>query len=151
MGKKKEEDGNFRNVVILSIGFMLLMGAYFTTNGIEKTMLQSIHEEDPSYDADGYLALSIINVVFSVSNFVSPFVVSACGVRTSMIVGTVFNALIIAAFFYPRAWVVYGTSAMLGFAESIVWVANGTYFTRCSTKATIGKNMGVYWVVQSLG
>ncbi|CAL8080623.1 unnamed protein product [Orchesella dallaii] len=151
MAKKKDSDGNLRNVVILSIGFMLLMGAFFTMAGIEQTILQSIYEEDPSYDADGYLSLSIINGVYSVTNFIAPFFVSCLGVRTSMILGTSFYAFFIAGFYYPKALVVYGTSAACGLAASIVWVANGTYFTRCSTKETIGKNMGIYWVVQSSG
>ncbi|ODN01983.1 UNC93-like protein MFSD11, partial [Orchesella cincta] len=151
MDEKKRNDGNFRNVIILSIAFMLLMGAYFTMCGVAQTILQSVHEDDPSFDADGYVAMSIINGVFSISNFIAPVVVSNVGVRTAMIVGSFFNAFFIAGFFYPQAWVVYGTSATLGFAAASLWVANGTYFTRCSTKETIGKNMGIYWVVQSLG
>ncbi|CAL8145606.1 unnamed protein product [Orchesella dallaii] len=152
MEEKEVTARNLRNVIILSIGCMLLTGAHLTTCGVQQAILQSMVDEDPSsVTADGYIALSIINGVFSIANFVAPLIVSTVGVRTTMIVGTISNALFIAAYLYPKDWVLYGASALLGFTAASVWVANGTYFTRCSTKETIGKNMGIYWVVQSMG
>eukprot|EP00301_Raphidiophrys_heterophryoidea_P027842 c9848_g1_i3.p1 GENE.c9848_g1_i3~~c9848_g1_i3.p1 ORF type:complete len:383 (-),score=34.93 c9848_g1_i3:229-1377(-) len=44
-----------------------------------------------------------------------------------------------------HGWVVILASAILGVGAAIMWVAEGVFLTRCSTKNTLGRNSGIFW------
>lgn len=107
--------------------------------------------DDPTFTGDGYLSQAIVNGAFSLTNFIAPTIVSIVGVRTTLVLGTCFYTIFIFSFLYPNSMFLYASSALIGFGAANVWVANGIYFTRCSTKETIGKYVGIYWAIMAMG
>ncbi|XP_076330587.1 UNC93-like protein MFSD11 [Tachypleus tridentatus] len=80
-------DPKLYNVVILGFTFMFVFTAFQTGGMIQKVVLQSIHDEDTSYEGDGYISLAIIYAVFAISNWIAPPVISFIGPKYSMFVG----------------------------------------------------------------
>lgn len=60
----------------------------------QKTLIDSIHKEDESFDADGYISLAIIYAVLSVCNWGAPSTISIIGPKFSMLIGAVTYLLV---------------------------------------------------------
>ncbi|PSN49745.1 hypothetical protein C0J52_08485, partial [Blattella germanica] len=52
-----------------------------------KTILDSIHEDDPNFEGDGYTSLAVIYAVFAVCNWLAPSIISVSGPRVAMLIG----------------------------------------------------------------
>jgi Ion channel regulatory protein UNC-93 len=55
----------------------------------QKTVLDSIHADDPTFTGDGYISLAIIYAVFAICNWIAPPVISLTGPRCAMLIGAV--------------------------------------------------------------
>ncbi|XP_019870877.2 UNC93-like protein MFSD11 [Aethina tumida] len=116
---------------------------------LEKVILESVEEENPDFDVDGYICLCILFSSFSISNWITPSIISLIGPRLCIAFGSMTFALYIASFFYPIEWVLYLMSFLMGVGAACLWTGQGNYLTLISTFATIQRNMSIFWVMYS--
>lgn len=140
-------DAKFTNVVILGFGFMFLFTSFQTMGNIEKTVLDSIHEDDPEFTGDGYISLAIIYAVFAICNWIAPSVISLTGPRCAMLIGAGAYSAFMISFLWPKTWLLYSVSGLLGVGAAIIWTAQGSFLSRCSDDATISRNSGIFWAM----
>ncbi|XP_034247837.1 UNC93-like protein MFSD11 [Thrips palmi] len=140
-------DRGFLNVILLGFGFMFVFTAFQTMGNIEQTVLDSIHADDPSFTGKGYTSLAVIYAVFAVCNWAAPSIISVIGPRAAICLGAVTYGFFIATFLYPSTWLLYASSAVIGFGAAVIWTGQGSYLTLNSTKETISRNSGVFWAM----
>lgn len=51
------------------------------------------------------------------------------------------------SFLYPKTWLLYVSSAILGVGAALIWTGQGSYLSRCSNDETIARNSGVFWAM----
>ncbi|KAE8743668.1 hypothetical protein FOCC_FOCC010709 [Frankliniella occidentalis] len=112
-----------------------------------QTVLQSITDDDPSFTGTGYTSLAVIYAVFAVCNWAAPSIISVIGPRAAICLGAVTYGFFISTFLYPSTWLLYVSSAVIGFGAAIIWTGQGNYLTLNSTKETISRNSGVFWAM----
>uniref|UniRef100_A0A914XGC5 UNC93-like protein MFSD11 n=1 Tax=Plectus sambesii TaxID=2011161 RepID=A0A914XGC5_9BILA len=91
--------------------------------------------------------------MFGIATFaylLAPPIVIALGAKWSITIGGVTYLIFMASFFYIRAWLLYLTSAILGFGAVLFWTAQGNYLTMNSDKSTASRNSGVMWAIFQL-
>lgn len=110
-------------------------------------MLQSIHNDDPSFNGDGYTSLAIIYATFSLCNWFAPSFISITGPRTSIVVGCLCYVIFIGTFLYPRTGLLYGASAIVGFGAALAWTGHGLFLTKNSDGETMSRNSGLFWAI----
>ncbi|XP_017076811.1 UNC93-like protein MFSD11 [Drosophila eugracilis] len=140
-------DFKFLMILILGFGFMFVFTAFQTMCNIEKTILDSISQEDESFKGEGYTSLAIIYLFFSLSNWLAPSFISFTGPRVAMVVGALTYTAFMITFMFPSTVLLYVGSAVLGLGASITWTGQGTYLARCSESSTISRNSGVFWAL----
>ncbi|XP_066587052.1 UNC93-like protein MFSD11 [Prorops nasuta] len=140
-------DRNFLNVLILSFGFMLVFTAFQTIGNIEKTVLKSINDDDPSFTGDGYISLAIIYAVFATCNWLAPSYISVTGPRIAILTGCVCYALFIGSFLWPKTELLYVVSGINGVGAALIWTGQGQYLTENSDSDTMSRNAGVFWAI----
>ncbi|XP_055385537.1 UNC93-like protein MFSD11 isoform X2 [Condylostylus longicornis] len=131
-------DKKFANILILGFGFMFLFTSFQTMGNIQKTVLDSIKSE--GFEADGYTSLAIVYTAFSLCNWLAPSFLSFSGPRGAMLIGGTTYCLFILTFLWPKTWLLYLASGLLGAGASITWTGQGTFLSRCSNTKTISRN-----------
>ncbi|BFF92673.1 UNC93-like protein MFSD11 [Drosophila madeirensis] len=140
-------DRKFLMILVLGCGFMFVFTAFQTMCNIEKTILDSISQEDDNFKGEGYTSLAIIYLFFSLSNWLAPSFISFTGPRVAMVVGALTYTAFMITFMFPSTVLLYVGSAVLGLGASITWTGQGTYLARCSESTTISRNSGVFWAL----
>jgi MFS family permease len=51
------------------------------------------------------------------------------------------------SFLWPKTWLLYLASAMLGVGAAIIWTAQGSFLSKCSDETTISRNSGIFWAM----
>ncbi|XP_037042779.1 UNC93-like protein MFSD11 [Bradysia coprophila] len=138
---------NFVNVIALGFGFMFLFTAFQTMGNIEKTILDSIAADDPTFKGDGYTSLAVIYGVLAICNWLAPSALSICGPRGAMFIGSITYCLFMVSFLWPQTWLLYAASGVLGVGAALIWTGQGTYLSNCSDSTTISRNSGVFWAM----
>ncbi|XP_058210340.1 UNC93-like protein 3 [Rhododendron vialii] len=136
-----------RDVHILSSAFLLIFLAYSAAQNLESTINT---EEDL-----GTISLGILYSSFTVFSLVASLVVRYLGSKNALVLGTTGYWLFIAANLKPTWYTMVPASLYLGFAASIIWVAEGTYITSTARShahdcnlhegTVIGKFNGEFW------
>lgn len=54
----------------------------------QKTILQSIANEDENFKGDAYISLAIIYAALAICNWLAPSAISLCGPRGAMFIGS---------------------------------------------------------------
>ncbi|CAG2101577.1 unnamed protein product [Medioppia subpectinata] len=140
-------DRNFVNVMLLGLAFMLIFTAFQTGGMIQQTVVNSIHSRDNSYTANGYTSLCIIYAVMAVANWIAPSVVVITGPKLAMVFGGATYCLFIANFLFPKVWVLYFLSFVIGVGAAVIWTGQGNYLTINSNEDTMSRNSGVFWAL----
>eukprot|EP01111_Echinosteliopsis_oligospora_P010349 TRINITY_DN3202_c0_g1_i1.p1 TRINITY_DN3202_c0_g1~~TRINITY_DN3202_c0_g1_i1.p1 ORF type:complete len:425 (+),score=92.60 TRINITY_DN3202_c0_g1_i1:7-1281(+) len=125
------------NVWLMSFSFCVLFFAFSSTQNLETTVNKDI----------GSYSLGVLYVVFALSNFISPFVVSLFGLRGALIIGAVCYTLYIAANMKVVFWIFMGASAINGFGASILWTAQGALITQSAPEGKLGAYNGIFFGV----
>ncbi|GLV35039.1 uncharacterized protein CBL_09520 [Carabus blaptoides fortunei] len=114
---------------------------------IQKTVIDSIRKDDPTFNADGYISLAIVYAVFAITNWAAPSIIIITGPRVAMLIGAVTYMLFIMSFLLPRVWLLYLASAVIGVGAAIIWTAQGNYLTLNSNSSNISRNSGIFWAM----
>nr|XP_029713910.1 UNC93-like protein MFSD11 [Aedes albopictus] len=134
-------------VIILGFGFMLLFTAFQTMGNIEQTVINSIKIDEPTFQGDGYTSLAVIYALLSISNWLTPSVLSKIGPKIAMLLGALTYCLFILTFLWPQTWLLYVASAVLGTGAALIWTGQGMYLSKCSDESTISRNSGIFWAL----
>ncbi|KAF5273713.1 hypothetical protein FQA39_LY07403 [Lamprigera yunnana] len=143
-------DKKLIKVLILGLGFMFVFTAFQTMGNIQKTLLDSISQEDESFKGDGYTSMAIIYAVFAILNWLAPSVISIGGPKLAMIYGGVTYVFFILTYLWPQTWLLYLASCIIGSGAAMIWTGQGNYLTLNSTPATISRNSGIFWAIFQL-
>ncbi|XP_055616683.1 UNC93-like protein MFSD11 [Toxorhynchites rutilus septentrionalis] len=140
-------DHRLVNVIILGLGFMFLFTAFQTMGNIEQTVINSIKADEPTFEGDGYTSLAVIYAMLSVANWLTPSVLSKIGPKVAMLLGAITYCVFIVTFMWPRTWLLYVASAVLGSGAALIWIGQGMYLSKCSDEQTISRNSGIFWAM----
>ncbi|KAN0029755.1 hypothetical protein ACTA71_007892 [Dictyostelium dimigraforme] len=133
--KLKTLQNNKINIIILGLCFCILFSAFSPTQILQTTINQNL----------GYYTLAVLYSSLSISNFISPFIVSKLGEKPSLIIGTLSYALYIGSNIYVTQPSLYISSILVGFGGAILWNAQGSLVIKYSTEETIGANTGLFF------
>ncbi|XP_049869126.1 UNC93-like protein MFSD11 [Pectinophora gossypiella] len=137
----------FVNVILLGFGFMFVFTAFQTMGNIEKTILDSIKQDDTSFTGDGYTSLAIIYATLAICNWMAPSIITITGPRGAMLIGAATYLFFIVSFLFPRTWLLYAASVLIGAGAAAIWTGQGNYLTLNSDADTISRNSGVFWAM----
>uniref|UniRef100_A0A1B6CC64 UNC93-like protein MFSD11 n=1 Tax=Clastoptera arizonana TaxID=38151 RepID=A0A1B6CC64_9HEMI len=138
-------DRKLFNVIFLGVCFMLLFAADYTVTNMQKTLIVSIHEENPDFNIDGYTSLGITYTIFALALWFGPSVVSVTGPKYGMAIAAVGYTIYILAFNLEKAWAIYAVTVIGGIAGGILWTAEGNYLVLNSDAKNITRNVGIFW------
>lgn len=57
------------------------------------------------------------------------------------------HSLFMISFLWPKTWLLYTVSGVLGLCAAIIWTAQGSFLSRCSEESTISRNSGIFWAM----
>ncbi|XP_073975064.1 UNC93-like protein MFSD11 [Rhodnius prolixus] len=140
-------DKRLFNVVLLGFGFMFVFTAFQTFGNIQKTILDSVHNDDPTFTGDAFISLGILYGTFALGNWLAPSIIAGIGPRVSMVLGSITYLIFIASFLWPKTWLLYLVSFIIGFGASIIWTGQGNYLTLNSDDNTMARNSGIFWAL----
>lgn len=109
--------------------------------------MQSIKQDDKTFDGDGYRSLAIIYAALAACNWLAPSFISMTGPRVAIFVGSCCYAFFIGTFLLPSSILLYTASAILGFGGSLIWTGHGQYLTSNSDSETMPRNSSLFWAI----
>ena len=113
----------------------------------QKTILQSIGDDDKNFKGDGYTSLAIIYATLAICNWLAPSFISMSGPRVAIFTGSCCYVLFIGSFLIPTTELLYAASALLGFGAALIWTGHGQYLTENSNAQTMSRNAGLFWAI----
>ncbi|XP_072398315.1 UNC93-like protein MFSD11 [Diabrotica undecimpunctata] len=140
-------DPSLRNIILLSVGFFLLLTGAQTMTNIQKTIIDSIKRDDPSYKENGYYSQAINGGFTAIFNWTAPSIINAFGSKLAMVLGAILSILFILQFMLEKVWILYTACGLSGLGYALLWVAQGSYLTLNSTETTISRNTGIFTVI----
>uniref|UniRef100_A0A6P7GNR6 UNC93-like protein MFSD11 n=1 Tax=Diabrotica virgifera virgifera TaxID=50390 RepID=A0A6P7GNR6_DIAVI len=142
-------DPSLRNIMLLSVGFLLLLTGTQTMISIQKTIIDSIEKDDPSFEENGYYSQAITGGFSALFNLTVPSIINAFGSKLAMVLGALLSILFILQFMLEKVWVLYTACGLLGLGLALLWVAEGNYLALNSTETTINRNTGIFTIIAS--
>ncbi|XP_050508940.1 UNC93-like protein MFSD11 [Diabrotica virgifera virgifera] len=143
-------DPKIRNILLLSVGFLLLLTGSLTMTNIQKTLINSIKRDAPSYEENGYYSQAITAGFTAVFNWTVPSIINAFGSKMAMVLGALLSILFILQFMLQKVWILYTACGLSGLGVALIWIAEGEYLTLNSTETTISRNTGLFTIITSL-
>ena len=141
----------YKNVYMLSIVFVLLIGAHHGLVGIQTT-LNANH---------GLVTLAVENTLFVCSVVLAPAVIWLLGIRNTMVVATVLQVGYVASNYLRSYYTLIPGAIIGGFSLGIVWVTANLYLAITATNLSatvnvkptivIGRFNGIFYMFVSLG
>jgi MFS family permease len=129
------------NVSVLSWAFMVLFCAYNTIQNYATSIFPA---------GLGNTSLAVLYAACAVSVFAAPGLTNQLGPRLTMVIGAACYVAYMLTLISIVPPVVLAMSVVIGFGGAILWIAFGVYITQNSTKATYGRNTGVFWSIFQL-
>ena len=116
-----EKHRYIKNLVVLSIGMMLIFIAYTSLRNLQS----SINHEAGL----GLKSLSAIYAALFVGGIVAPAITSKLRPKYTILVAQCSFALYVGANFYPSHYTLIPASVVVGLGAALLWTAHGTYVT----------------------
>ncbi|XP_075214171.1 UNC93-like protein MFSD11 [Lycorma delicatula] len=134
------------NTIYLGICFMVLFTSFLTMENLQKTIMNSIKDESPEFEGDGYFSLTLLYASFSGCLWLAPSVISIFGPAKTMLISTLGYTIYIAAFYIEKPWAIYLGGIIEGGSAALLWTAQGNYIILNSDPDTIIRNSGIFWI-----
>ena len=110
-----------KNLVILSLGFMLCFTAFFSLRNLQS----SINHEGGL----GLISMSTIYAAFMGGCIFAPSIVNKMRPKFALVISMHGLLVFVVSNFYPQYYTLVPASAVLGFSLANLWTAQGTYLT----------------------
>ena len=110
-----------KNLVILSVGFMLCFTAFFSLRNLQS----SINHEGGL----GLISMSTIYAAFMCGCIFAPSIVNKVRPKFALVLSMHGMLIFVVSNFYPQYYTLVPASAILGFSLANLWTAQGTYIT----------------------
>lgn len=139
-------DHQLTNVILLGLAFFFIFFSFQTSVFIQQTVVNSIRTK-PEYNfhGDGYISLCLTYLVFAISNWLSPSMISLTGPIYGMFFSAIGYAIYSASFIYPTTIMFYTAAILIGLCAGPLWAAQGNYLANNSDEETSGRNAGLFW------
>lgn len=126
---------------------MVLFSSFNTLENIMKPFMASVRHDNPGFVGDGFVAISIIYVVFAAFLWVAPVVLLRIKTTTALLLGAVGYCANAAAFYTTSTLVIYLCSALNGGTAAFLWAGQGRYVILNSQPHTVTSNNSIFWVL----
>jgi len=124
------------NVCILSLSFMLLFSAFNTCQSYLTSLLPA---------GLGNVSLTVCYLTVCSVIIFAPAVVHLLGEPRSMMIGASCYCLYMCSLIDLHPQLLMICSVIVGFGGSILWVASGSFLTRCSDENNRARNTAIFW------
>lgn len=114
---------SMRSAIHLGLSFCLVFLAFSVAQ----------NSQTSNSGESGFVGLTILYGVFTVSNIISSFVIEIIGVKLCLFLGSLTYALYVAANVHILSYVLFASSAVIGFGAAILWTAQGAFISSCAT------------------
>ncbi|KAL1117289.1 hypothetical protein AAG570_004615 [Ranatra chinensis] len=85
--------------------------------------------------------------MLAIGNWLAPSIIGLGGPRLAMVIGSITYLFFIVTFFFPKTWLLYFASAIIGLGASVIWTGQGNYLTLNCDSTTMSTNSGVFWAM----
>ena len=117
----KLKNAYIKNLIVLSIGFMLTYTAFFSLRNLQSSI---------NHDGGlGLFSMSAMYVTFVIGCVFATSVVYKCRPKHAIVISMLGMLVYIVAQFYPTMYTLIPSAALLGFAMAVMWTAQGSYIT----------------------
>ncbi|CCD64641.1 UNC93-like protein MFSD11 [Caenorhabditis elegans] len=141
-------DTGTKNVIRLSVSFMLLFFAYMSQEFIQEPLIEEEHRRGGNIDPHaGYHSFAILYFFFTIACLLIAPVVDLITAKWSMVVGFFTYIAFQLGFLELNSAYLYTTSALLGIGAAFLWVGQGKYLTENCTSETIERNTALMWLI----
>lgn len=141
-----ENQGSLLWLIVMSFGFTLLFTAFQTGSQVAEIVFKS-YKEEHGVELNAYTGSVVLYIVFALSNWFAPSVISLIGEKFTLIVGGSTYVLYLSLFLYPNNPCLYIYSVIIGIGAAILWTAQGTLMVKYSTKDTMDRNATIFWAL----
>eukprot|EP00026_Physarum_polycephalum_P003211 Phypoly_transcript_03221.p1 GENE.Phypoly_transcript_03221~~Phypoly_transcript_03221.p1 ORF type:complete len:498 (+),score=46.05 Phypoly_transcript_03221:115-1608(+) len=136
--QKLNENASVLKAVHLGVGFCLLFLGFDACQDLVTTF----HEKD------GSAGLAILYVVYGISSFFAPVVVSKIGTRLSLLFASLCYVTFIVCVEPYLDFIFFPISVVEGVAAAVLWTAQPVYLSKCAPDATVlGKFSGIFYSI----
>ncbi|XP_055346229.1 UNC93-like protein MFSD11 [Paramacrobiotus metropolitanus] len=140
------------NIVLLSFGFFFSMGTLLACMLSETILLHGVQDSHfQGTPTMGYICLALNFASLAVSYALSPPLAAIFGSKLLIVVGAALLTLSLSAYFRPLEITLYLSAMTQGLGSGILWTVYSYFLTVNSTKETIGRNTGIFWVIFHCG
>ena len=119
---KKERRRIYKNLILISLAFLLLFTAFGTTSSLQS----SINE----VDGLGTWSQAVLYGALTLSCILSSIMIEKMTVKWAMVVGVFSYSTYIGSQFYPEFYTLLPTAVVLGLGAAPMWSAKCTYLTQ---------------------
>ena len=124
------------NVVIMAAAFFFLFASYNTLQSYLSTTLPANL---------GFESLVVIYVFYCLCIPIAPVFCARANDRHIMVLGALSYSLFTASLISGIRSAILLASAVLGFGAALLWVAQGSFLTACSSEENRGRYAGIFW------
>ena len=138
------------NILQLSVGFLFILFAFNSQGFIAQTIIDGKQSEGVISKHAGYVSFAIIYGAFTLTNIVAASIIGILRPKTVIVISACFYGVYECGFLFLNELFLYISSAMLGIAASLMWIAQGKYMAINSTKETASLHSGLFWGVSQI-
>lgn len=139
------------NVIISSVGFCILQIPTVVTVQSLVFITNDIMKDNPSYQVNVYIGLSISFLTTSICNWFIPAIISVLGPRMTIFVGFLVNITFFLQFKFESSWCYYVESMLHGMFQAFCWTGQANYLALNSRTEEMTKNSGIFWTFLNSG
>ncbi|XP_013380298.1 UNC93-like protein [Lingula anatina] len=130
--RPREAKKYMKNLIALSLSFMFVFSSFTSLRNLQSSL-------NPTGGL-GLLSLSVMYGVFVLASLTGTAVTQILRPKNTLILGMAMQACYVTANFYPSPFLLVPASALAGFANATMWIAQGTYIASiASSYATVMK------------
>lgn len=150
MEAKAEKRAIMKNVIIISLGFMVLFTSYNSVTALQSSINKT--------DGIGSFSLAATYLFLVLSTlFLSNFIIDKVNSKWAIIFSMTCYSTYIAAQFYATFWTLIPTASLVGIAAAPLWIAKCSYLSEAGKRysqlsgqtvdAVVGRFFGIFFLL----
>lgn len=149
-------DGNDKRSVHKAIH----LGSSFCLIFIAFSAAQNFQTSSGDRSDAASMALGVLYICFTVTNFIVAYIINALKPKVSLIVGALTYVAFVGTNISYNGPIFYACSALLGVGASVLWTAHGAFLTKCAAfdeyvnghqpNSRMGAFNGIFWSIHQV-